>query len=164
MVRALTYPVHSWSRATKPVTAHPASVLLVDDDSASRLMVRLTLERTRRFNVVGEAASGGEGVAKAQTLRPDFVVLDVDMPGMSGLEALPLIREAVADTKIVLYSDLVAYLSPAEAATLDADLLVAKGRDLSALADALRTILPGKEGTQPHPGSTEAPDFLRATI
>jgi CheY-like chemotaxis protein len=81
-------------------------VLLVDDLSDIRLVMRLLLEADGRAEVVGEAADGAEGVRLAGELRPDAVVLDLRMPGMDGVTALPLIRDASPGTVVVALSAL----------------------------------------------------------
>lgn len=67
------------------------SVVLVDDDADFRWLVRRCLERTGEFSIVGEAADGAAGVEVAAVLRPDLVLLDIDMPRLDGLAALPLV-------------------------------------------------------------------------
>lgn len=86
-----------------PVTT-PLRVLLVDDAPDVRQLVRLLLRSEPRFEVVGEAANGREAVALAGELRPDVVLLDLAMPVMDGLEALPLIREACPGVSVVMLS------------------------------------------------------------
>lgn len=69
------------------------SVLLVDDHTLFRSGVRSLLQRNPRFDVVGEAADGVDGVKRALQLRPDVVLLDLNMPGMSGIETLQLMLQ-----------------------------------------------------------------------
>lgn len=78
--------------------------LVVDDVAAVRNLVRLALEESGRFQVAGEAADGREAVAQAQRVRPDLILLDLAMPGMDGLQALPLLREATPQARIVIHS------------------------------------------------------------
>lgn len=63
--------------------------MLVDDTPVIRLVIRRTLERDCRFDVVGEACDGAEGIQLTKELHPDLVLLDLAMPVMDGLEALP---------------------------------------------------------------------------
>src|SRR5437763_4438314 len=81
-------------------------VLLVDDLPDIRLVMRLLLEADGRVEVVGEAADGGEAVRLAGELLPDAVVLDLRMPGMDGVSALPLIRDASPGAVVVALSAL----------------------------------------------------------
>jgi CheY-like chemotaxis protein len=81
-------------------------VLLADDLSDIRLVMRLLFEADGRAEIVGEATDGAQAIELARELRPDAVVLDLRMPGMDGVEALPLIRAASPGTVIVALSAL----------------------------------------------------------
>lgn len=91
-----------------PGTADPAprgavhGVLLVDDVGDLRVLYRLVLEATGRFEVVGEAGDGIAAVELARALQPDLVTLDVSMPGRDGMEVLPEIREAAPRAAVVV--------------------------------------------------------------
>ncbi len=80
------------------------SVLLVDDVEGIRALVRMALEAKDRFEIVGEAGTGQEGIDLARETQPDLVLLDLSMPGMDGLEALPRIKEVAPGTKVAIYS------------------------------------------------------------
>jgi chemotaxis response regulator CheB len=96
-------------------------VLVVDDNSHIRDLVRYNLEADGRFEVVGEAGDGERAIRLAADLQPDAVVLDVAMPAMNGLDALPLIRRAVGpDIVAVLLSALDQRTTSAQAANLEA--------------------------------------------
>jgi len=77
------------------------NVLLIDDHTLFRTGVKLLLQRSGEFNVIGEAADGLDGVKRAKQLNPDIVLLDLHMPGINGLEALQLILQDQPD-RIVL--------------------------------------------------------------
>ncbi|MCU1448924.1 MAG: two-component response regulator [Acidimicrobiales bacterium] len=79
-------------------------VLLADDEEDVRHLLRLNLEIDGRFVVVGEAKNGAEAVALTRILHPDAVVLDILMPVMGGVDALPLIMDAVPETCVVVLS------------------------------------------------------------
>ena len=81
-------------------------VLLVDDLSDIRLVMRLLLEADGRCEVVGEAADGAEGIRLAGELSPDAVVLDLRMPGMDGVSALPLLRDVAPGAVVIALSAL----------------------------------------------------------
>lgn len=76
-------------------------VLIVDDHPLTREALASLLEQ-HGFDVVGQAADGEEAIAAAAKLRPDLVLLDLTMPGMNGLAALPLVREAAPECEVVI--------------------------------------------------------------
>ncbi|WDM24359.1 chemotaxis protein CheB [Paenibacillus polymyxa] len=69
-------------------------VLVVDDSAFMRKIITDLIVRDESFNIVGTAANGKEAVEKVKELQPDLVTMDVEMPEMNGLEALPLIMAA----------------------------------------------------------------------
>jgi len=76
-------------------------LLLVDDHALVREGIRSSLVHFSSIKPVGEAANGKEALRKCKELRPDVVLMDLNMPEMSGLEATPLIREKFPETKII---------------------------------------------------------------
>lgn len=86
---------------------HPAgrhSIVVVDDDSEVRGLVVDFLQTQTDFAVVGQAANGREAVGVAARERPDVVLMDVHMPVLDGLGALPMIQAACNDAVVVLMS------------------------------------------------------------
>ena len=79
-------------------------VVLADDVADLRFLMTRALERSGRFRVVGTAANGREAINQALEHRPDVTLLDLAMPGMDGLEALPHIRRAVPECTVVVLS------------------------------------------------------------
>jgi two-component system, NarL family, response regulator NreC len=79
-------------------------VLIVDDHAVVRSGLRLLLEREEDFEVVAEAGNADEGVLAARLEKPDVVLLDVVMPGRSGLEAAPEILGAAKAARILVLS------------------------------------------------------------
>lgn len=82
----------------------PLRVVIVDDVEDVRLVLRLEFELDGRFEVVGEGVDGDEAIELARTLQPDLLVLDRNMPGRGGIEAIAPVREVAPDTAIVLYT------------------------------------------------------------
>lgn len=80
----------------------PVRVLLADDHAVVRSGLRALLAAEADLQVVGEAATGREAVAKAETLRPDVVVMDISMPDMDGLEAARAISERGLPSRVVI--------------------------------------------------------------
>ena len=82
--------------------------ILVDDHTLFRQGVRRLLETESDFEVVGEAADAGDAVEKARELRPDIVLMDIGMPGLSSFEAARHIRKNRPETKVLfltMYED-----------------------------------------------------------
>jgi len=77
-------------------------ILLVDDHPIVRKGLNSCLERQQQFLIVGEATNGVEAVAKAKELRPDVVLLDLDLPQMSGLVVADVLRKEVPNTKVLV--------------------------------------------------------------
>jgi PAS domain S-box-containing protein len=80
------------------------TVLVAYDEAAHRSAVKRILERSGHFTVVAEAGDGQEAVRLAGAVHPDLVVLDLSMPKMDGLEALPRILASCPETKVALLS------------------------------------------------------------
>jgi two-component system, NarL family, nitrate/nitrite response regulator NarL len=79
-------------------------VLLVDDNSVVRSLMRQLFELTPDFEISGEAENGRDAVEKAESLKPDLIILDLSMPVMTGLDAAPLLRKLLPDTRIILFT------------------------------------------------------------
>ncbi|CAL61811.1 nitrate/nitrite response regulator protein [Herminiimonas arsenicoxydans] len=80
----------------------PISVLLIDDHTLFRSGIRSLLQRYPEFSVVGEAADGVEGIKRARQLQPDVVLLDLNMPGISGLQTLQLMLQDCPNTAVIM--------------------------------------------------------------
>ncbi len=77
-------------------------IILVDDHEVVRLGLKSLLARHPEFNIVGEAASATEAVDKALELKPDIVVMDIRLPGKSGIEACREITTRQPQTKVIM--------------------------------------------------------------
>jgi two-component system, NarL family, nitrate/nitrite response regulator NarL len=77
-------------------------ILLIDDHTLFRSGIRALLQRQPDFEIVDEAADGVEGIKRAKQHRPDVILLDLNMPGLSGLEALQLLVEDLPDSAVVV--------------------------------------------------------------
>src|SRR4051812_26811688 len=80
----------------------PVNILIADDHSVVRAGLRALLERQGRFRVIAEAGTGEEAIAKAQEFHPDVAVLDVRMPGVSGIEACRQIIATVPGCRVII--------------------------------------------------------------
>lgn len=82
----------------------PIRIVVVDDVADLRVVVRKSLEMDGRFEVVGDAEDARSAITVVGETKPDVVMLDVAMPGMTGLEAIPEIRSASPETKIAVFT------------------------------------------------------------
>lgn len=82
----------------------PVRILLVDDHDVMRGGLRSLLESRPGWEVCGEAANSTDAIEKAKMLRPDVVVMDISMPGFSGLEAVPVIRKDTPGAEVLILS------------------------------------------------------------
>lgn len=118
-------------------SAEPVRVVLVDDVSDVRAVVRAALSVRGGFEVVGEAPDGNSAVELAEKMQPDVVVLDVGLPDLAGREVLTRIRERSPLTKLIVFSG-----TPNESATVakHADAVVRKDVDIEYLIDILHAL------------------------
>jgi DNA-binding NarL/FixJ family response regulator len=130
--------------------AMPVDVLVVDDHRAFRSVARTVVDASPGFRLIAEAASGEAAVDLVHRLHPGLVLLDINMPGMGGIEAARQIMAGAPSTVVVLLSTYDADAIPAEAGRCGATRYVRK-EDFGAalLADLLTTTTfpPGGEGT-----------------
>ncbi|HEX2738442.1 MAG TPA: response regulator transcription factor [Acidimicrobiia bacterium] len=82
----------------------PVGVMIVDDQAPFRRAARMVLAATPGFAVVGEAESGEEAVELFETLAPGLVLMDINLPGINGIEATRRITTAHPDTTVLLLS------------------------------------------------------------
>lgn len=80
------------------------SLILADDHAVVRRGMQAMFESVSDFSVVGVARDGAEALHLAETLKPDVLVLDLMMPGLSGLETLRILRDRAPDTRTVILS------------------------------------------------------------
>ena len=79
-------------------------ILIADDHAGVRSSIRSLVRSHTDWDVCGEAADGVDAVEKAKQLKPDVVLLDLSMPRMNGIEAVPLIHKEVPDSEIFIVS------------------------------------------------------------
>jgi len=77
-------------------------VLIVDDQEPFRIAARMVVDATEGFEVVGESETGEDSVESARELKPDLVLMDVNLPGINGLDATRQILAELAESVVVL--------------------------------------------------------------
>jgi len=116
-------------------------LVIVDDHEVARRGIRLVLSANPDLEIVGETADGEEAVEKARNLHPDIILLDISLPGISGIEAARRIREVSPDTRVVFVSQHDSIRTAKDALDTGASCYVVKsdaGRDLLAAIEAAR--------------------------
>ena len=122
----------------------PIGVLVVDDHGLIRDGICHALSNDKNFRVAGVAKDADEAVTKAIETKPDVVLMDIDMPGLSCFDAIRTIRSRAPDTKFVI---LTAYLQDEyleQAFRAKADGYVTKIEGMAALMDAIRKVAAGR--------------------
>ncbi len=131
-------------------------VVLVDDTPSLRMLTRLALDDTG-FEVVGEAGDGLAGVNAVKQHKPDLVLLDLAMPVMDGLEALPLMRAAVPTARIVIVSGFDRKAMETQVMEAGADGYLQKGMSPELMVQSLTRLFPQVEAAIPAPRLAEEP-------
>lgn len=130
-------------------------VLLADEHSLFREAVKVALESHGGFHVVGEARDGLQAVAEAERLRPDLVILDVDVPNCDGIRATQMVKQRVPSCRVMLLSEEEDENILIEALEAGASGYVTKGSPLVELIDAARVV---------HTGDTLIPPRMLRTL
>ncbi|MDT0466726.1 response regulator transcription factor [Streptomyces gibsoniae] len=129
--------------------ADTIKVLLVDDHQVVRRGLRTFLEVQDDIEVVGEASDGAEGVALAQELTPDVILMDVKMPGTDGIDALRRLRELDHPARVLIVTSFTEQRTVVPALRAGAAGYVYKDVDPDALAGAIRSVHAGHILLQP---------------
>lgn len=124
-------------------------ILLVDDHTLFRSGLKALLSRQADFEVVGEASDGLEGVKLAEQLHPDLVLLDLDMPAMSGIEALAQMVEMNHDMPVVMLTVSEDAEDLKEAFVLGARGYLVKNIEADYLVSSIRQIIAGESVMSP---------------
>jgi DNA-binding NarL/FixJ family response regulator len=124
-------------------------VVLADDTEEIRHLLRLALATDDRFSVVGEASDGARAIEVAEQTQPDAIILDLAMPVMDGLQAIPEIRRRSTETKIVVFSAFEADQMSGEALARGAHAYIEKGNSYTLLMSTILGLL------EPHSNGSE---------
>lgn len=127
------------------VSTDVARVLIVDDKADIRALLATRLRLEPSFDVVGEAANGAEAIARVGELGPHVMILDLQMPVMSGEEVIPILRSLAPLLRILVFS---AYARPRQTmcGSERPDAEVRKGTGLKPLVDELHRLVGSEPG------------------
>jgi len=135
-------------------------ILLADDHAVLRAGLRLLLEAQPDLKVVGEASDGREAMRLAEALKPELILLDLTMPGLSGMETLPTLKKMLPATRILILTmhDDVSYLR--QALSRGASGYVLKKAADSELISAVHAVLRGEVYVPPSMNKELLTDLL----
>jgi DNA-binding NarL/FixJ family response regulator len=128
-------------------------VLLVDDHALLRAGIRARLAAERDVTVVGEAATGEEAVARARTLHPDVVLLDLLLPSRGGCDTIPELLRHSPDSRVLVVSSQASASWVRQALTAGASGYVSKSATDGELLTALRQVAGGDGYVEPKLGA-----------
>lgn len=129
-----------YNRSVPASPSAPVRVLIADDSAGVRQLLVLLLSLESSFTVVGEAPDGVAAVALAQKLQPDLVILDVSMPQLDGIAALPRVRAVCPESQVVIFTGDTDGVTEGEARAAGAAAVIAKETGAATLVDRLRKL------------------------
>jgi DNA-binding NarL/FixJ family response regulator len=115
-------------------------IYLCDDVPELRQLLRIILEEDPGLRVVGESGDAQIGIEEIAELQPHVVLLDLSMPGMDGLEALPLIRRAAPGTSVIVFSGFTEAKMASLVLERGADRYIEKGESLERVRETVREL------------------------
>jgi DNA-binding NarL/FixJ family response regulator len=131
----------------------PFSILLADDHRIFREALKVLIERSEDFRVIGEAGDGLEAVRFAKRHRPELVLMDLDLPELSGVEATIEILRHCPESKVILLAGTEAESSLLAALRSGSRGVILKSASAENLLEALRTVAAGGSYTCPQVAS-----------
>lgn len=117
-------------------------VVVCDDQPAFRELIVAVLGQEPGVEVVGEAGDGRQAIEAVRALRPDVLVLDLAMPELDGIEALPHILEASPTTRVIVVTGFASARMKARALEAGASLFAEKGTDVGELVAQITGLCP----------------------
>ncbi|MHC4079417.1 MAG: response regulator, partial [Planctomycetota bacterium] len=126
------------------MSGEPISIYLIDDQTMVRAALRALLEKIEGYSVVGDAGDARTGIDDIKLLLPDIVLLDITMPGLSGVDAISPIKRVSPRTKVLMASTHEASSYVQQSLQAGADGYVSKDSDPQELRLAIDSIYSGE--------------------
>lgn len=118
----------------------PPRILIVDDSALIRGILRQTLESEPGWLVSGEAVNGKDGIEKARELHPNFIILDISMPVMNGLDAAKALTKLMPKVPLVMFTSFMTGHLESECQAAGVRQVFVKGGPLADLIGCVRSL------------------------
>jgi DNA-binding NarL/FixJ family response regulator len=115
--------------------------MIVDDYAAVRSAIRAGLERHSGFSVCGEAVDGADAIEKATTFHPDFVLLDLSMPGIDGVKTASALKSLIPSVRIIVFTLYAELLGTSLPSTLGIDAVIDKLAGIKRLVECIGNLM-----------------------
>jgi len=142
--------------------SHIISMLLVDDQAIVRAAFKSLLERVSHFRVVGDVGDARSAIELASRLRPDIVLLDITMPGLSGIDAVAPLKRGSPKSRVLMASQHEGQKFVAQALMAGADGYLSKDSEPAELALAIEAIHSGDSYLSPKVAGSAMTDAVYA--
>lgn len=126
--------------AGPPPLAGRIGVLVCDDSDALRVLLRVLLGVDPQLDAVGEARNGQEAIDRARELQPDVILLDLSMPVLTGLAALPAIKAAAPNAQVIAFTGLAGPVVEEAVRSAGADRFLEKGALPQTIIGAIKDV------------------------
>ena len=131
-------------RDEKPLNGS-IGVLICDDVGSMRVLLGVVVAQRPGLHVVGEAADGVQAIAEAERLQPDVILLDLSMPRMTGLDALPEIKRVAPEAKVIVLSGFAASVLAPDVLAHGAARYIEKGVDPDTIVAMIEEVATAQE-------------------
>jgi DNA-binding NarL/FixJ family response regulator len=117
------------------------TILIADDNPIVRYVVRESLKDVPNLEICGEAVNGLDAIEKAKKLKPNLVLLDLSMPEMNGIEVASILKKALPDVLIVLFTMYSNNIGKALVSTIGVDAVLTKPDGMRQIVDTVNAVL-----------------------
>jgi two-component system, NarL family, vancomycin resistance associated response regulator VraR len=115
-------------------------VLIADDNSSVRDVIRTFLRDHKEIEICGEAVDGLDALEKAQSLKPDLVLLDLVMPEINGVEVASILKQKMPNIRIILFSMYTEKIGKFLSSAIGVDVVLSKPDGMSHIAESINSL------------------------